>query len=177
MLICPIQDGAVLKTEWIRMAPRISQWFGEDATAMSLLDDYNRFGLRGHNGLDLPLPIGTPIYAPMSGIAKIANDGEKKGYGLHLKIRNKTTEVVLAHLSKIEVLDGAYVSVGDAVCYSGNSGFSTGAHLHYGMRFLTGTSSNYWDMGIKDYNNGYKGAVDPAPFTIRWKGSLIENTL
>tara|TARA_Y100000034_G_C6669973_1_gene294059 strand:+ start:75 stop:488 length:414 start_codon:yes stop_codon:yes gene_type:complete len=136
-------------------------------------------GLKGHNGTDFGVPIGTPIYADMAGEVKWKDSGTK-GYGLHVKIRNpyKCKESIFAHLSKVNVANGTRINMGDLIGYSGSTGFSTGPHLHYGHRMLKpGKKNKLFEWYVMDYNNGFKGYYDVIDFLVRWKGSLVKNTI
>jgi len=127
---------------------RISQYFGENPQI------YKRFKMDGHNGLDFACPTGTPIYAGFDGIAKIKDDKDK-GYGLHVRVIGNKTETVYAHLSKVFIQEGQMVRAGiSKLGDSGNTGFSTGSHLHLGLRKVDGGR-------VLEYNNGYKGYINP----------------
>ena len=86
-----------------------------------------------HEGIDIITDIGTPVYAPGNGIVKFV--GRKGGYGLALIIdHGYGYETVYAHLSRIVVKYKQKVQRGDIIAYTGNSGISTGPHLHYEVR-------------------------------------------
>lgn len=173
MIICPVQNTSTnIFGEWKQKRPRITQEFGLNPQI------YNQFGLQGHNGIDYGIPIGTPIFAPFSGWVKVKKD--KNGYGMHVKIRTKEKrlECVLAHLSKFQVTHGQYVNMGDMVGLSGNTGFSTGPHLHFGVRTLLYTSyKDVFKWSVDNYDNGYFGYWDQLPYTLTWKGTSLKNTL
>lgn len=171
--MCSVQDTALLKTDWTRVRPRVTQWFGGNRAV------YEQYGMIGHNGIDYGVPVGTPVFAPMDGIVKVVDSG-KAGYGLHIKIRNpfKRTEVVLGHLSRADVVDGAFVTMGDKIALSGNTGHSTGPHVHEGVRLLKeGGKTPLFEWQVLNYGNGYLGYFDHSEFCINWKGSLKKNTL
>ena len=175
MLLCPIQNTPhLLKQEWTQRRPRITQVFGGNAAS------YTQFGLAGHDGIDFSAPLGTPIFAPCDGEIRVKDDGAK-GYGLHMKIRSLHggREVVLAHLSMVVPIgDHAMVSMGDLLGYSGNTGNSTGPHLHMALRFLQPMQNkSIWQWPIKDYNNGYFGYVDFIEKLITFKGTLAHPSL
>lgn len=137
--------------------PRISQWFGERP------DHYAQYGMKGHNGIDFSVPKGTQVFAPHEGYVHIQNNGTA-GYGLHIIITSEPYKTVgtrrrstLAHLSSALVAEGQFVSAGDVVALSGNSGDSSGPHLHW-TYCLTDKLFN-----VLDYANGFHGAVDLAP--------------
>ncbi len=86
-----------------------------------------------HNGLDIAAPRGTPIYSTADGIVTFA--GRQRGYGIVVKIRHAFGfETVYAHLSRARVKVGQRVARGDRVADMGNTGRSTGTHLHYEIR-------------------------------------------
>ena len=88
-----------------------------------------------HPALDLPAKTGTPVYAPASGVVVYAK--RKGAYGNFLLIAHSFGfKTAYGHLSKFAVKSGAYVSKGDLIAYVGNTGRSTGAHLHYEIRYL-----------------------------------------
>jgi len=87
-----------------------------------------------HKGTDFPTPIGTPIIAPYDGkVSKVANQPE--GAGLYVKILHNvegvTVETKFFHLSRQLVHVGQEVKMGDVIGASGNTGGSTGPHLHF----------------------------------------------
>jgi murein DD-endopeptidase MepM/ murein hydrolase activator NlpD len=172
MLLCPIQNIALLTTDWIQKRPRITQVFGVNK------DVYSQFGLNGHNGIDIGMPVGTPIFASMDGYCYPANDGDS-GYGLHIKQRSseKLLEFVYGHMSFIQVQYGEYVHMGDLIGLSGNTGFSTGPHLHFGARKLIKSDKDLLVCGIQNYDNGFKGSFDILPYLITWKGTLEKTNI
>jgi len=88
---------------------------------------------RMHNGTDFAAPIGTPIVAPADGVVTFA--GWSSGYGRLVKIQHAFgIETRYAHQSRIRVNVGQRVSRGERIGDIGNSGRSTGPHLHYEIR-------------------------------------------
>lgn len=85
-----------------------------------------------HTGIDILLPVGTPVYASSNG--KVVKASTINGYGTRVKIQHKNgLETIYAHLSKMTVKKNQIVKQGDLIGYSGNSGSSYGPHLHFGM--------------------------------------------
>lgn len=88
-----------------------------------------------HTGMDFTAPIGTPIHA--TGDGYIAGDNEARevggsGYGRYVVINHGYGyKTLYAHMSKIDVKPGQQVKRGDIIGYVGNTGSSTGPHLHY----------------------------------------------
>lgn len=163
MIICPVQNGEKYLLNWIQTRPRISQDFGENPAM------YAQFGLNGHNGLDLAVPVGTQLFAPIEGMVSIGNDGNG-GYGKYIEIIKDNLKVILGHLSEFDVKDGQYVYMCEKVGLSGNTGFSTGPHLHLGMK-------NMKDGKVLNYDNGFKGAINPRPLIVTWKGGFDKYSL
>lgn len=136
----------------------ITQRFGE-----SLLPYKELFGMTAHNGLDIKCPEGTPLYAVADGyliFEKEENAGLYKGYGLNARLfipweNGETLEAVYGHLEKFEG-QNRKVKAGDLIGYADSTGYSTGSHLHFGIRKLK-------DGKVLDYNNGYFGYFDPLP--------------
>ena len=88
---------------------------------------------RAHEGVDLAAPVGTPVYA--TGEGKVIFAGWQSGYGNLIKVQHELgTETRYGHLSKIKVKVGQKVSQGSLIGAMGNTGRSTGPHLHYEVR-------------------------------------------
>lgn len=82
-----------------------------------------------HNGTDIAVPVGTPVVAPEDGTVILANYTTAGGHQLRLKL--STGHVVgFAHLSKRMVNEGDTVQRGQTVALSGNTGRTTGPHVH-----------------------------------------------
>ena len=93
---------------------------------------------RMHSGIDMALPIGSPVYSTAEGVVIFA--GWQRGYGNVIKIQHELgIETRYGHLSKIGVSQGQKVSRGTRIGDSGNTGRSTGPHLHYEVR-VNGTA-------------------------------------
>lgn len=116
--------------------------------------------VRPHNGVDFGVPMGTPIIAPSDGIVEHVAF-QAKGAGRYIKIRHGHITTVYMHLSKPLVKKGQTVRKGERIALSGNSGGSTGPHLHYEFHIngrpvnpmtvkLPGSGS---DMASKDRKN------------------------
>lgn len=95
---------------------------------------------RFHHGIDIAVPTGTPVRASKSG--RVIFSGRNGGYGLVVYIDHQDqTETRYAHNSRLLVRRGDYVYKGQVIAYSGNTGRSTGPHLHFEIR-LKGKSVN-----------------------------------
>jgi murein DD-endopeptidase MepM/ murein hydrolase activator NlpD len=100
-----------------------------------------------HLGIDFSANRGTPVYATADGIVEFVRKKYNQGYGNLVKIQHSLGfGTIYAHLDKVEVKLGQYVKKGTQIGLSGNSGMSSGPHLHYEVRFIG-------------------RALDPSPFT------------
>jgi murein DD-endopeptidase MepM/ murein hydrolase activator NlpD len=88
----------------------------------------------GHRAIDLAIPIGTPVRAADSGFVVLAGEDDS-GYGKRIMINHGACfETLYAHLSATYVAPGDSVQRGQIIGLSGNSGRSTGPHLHFEVR-------------------------------------------
>ena len=91
---------------------------------------------RMHNGLDVKVYIGDTIRAAFDGKVRMVKY-ERRGYGQYIVIRHDNgLETVYGHLSKQLVKEDDYVEAGQVIGLGGNTGRSTGSHLHFETRFL-----------------------------------------
>lgn len=99
---------------------------------------YRRRFRRMHKGVDLKVQIGDTIYAAFDGRVRITkNEGRRKGYGMYVVLRhNNQLETVYGHLSKFLVSPDQDVKAGDPIALGGNTGRSTGPHLHFETRYM-----------------------------------------
>jgi murein DD-endopeptidase MepM/ murein hydrolase activator NlpD len=109
---------------------RITQQFGRTA------DSGRLYASGTHNGVDFAASIGTPVKAALSGtVMATGNTDAISGcysYGKWVLLKHANGLATLyAHLSQINVAEGGSVSTGQAVGYSGNTGYATGPHLHF----------------------------------------------
>lgn len=94
-------------------------------------------GIHGYNGVDLAgVPVGTSVLAAAAGDVIVAKgSGYNGGYGAYVVIRHPNgTQTLYAHLSKVYVVVGQKVKQGSAIGAMGNTGRSTGPHLHFEVR-------------------------------------------
>ena len=86
-----------------------------------------------HAGIDLAIPEGTPVYAAAPG--RVVTAGWDGGYGLLVVIdHGDGYSTYYAHLSQLLVSVGQFVEIGQRIARSGNTGLSTGPHLHFEIR-------------------------------------------
>ena len=116
--------------------------------------------LKGHMGVDFrttwddSLDGKRPVYAAANGIVVECGDQGDKGYGKFVRLHHiDGSETIYGHLSDWKVKVNQSVFVGKQIGVSGNTGFSTASHLHFGYR-----PDKY------DVNNGFAGYIDPIPF-------------
>ena len=124
-----------------------------------------RFG-RMHRGVDLKANIGDTIQAVFNGKVRLTKF-DRDGYGFYVVVRHDNgLETVYAHLSRFLVRPNQFVRAGEPIALSGNTGRSTGPHLHFETRFM-GVAIN--PEKIFDFVNGVahtdtyvfnKGAAD-----------------
>ena len=90
-----------------------------------------------HPGVDLAVPMGTPIYAAQSG--KVITAGWYGGYGNAVVINHGAYTSVYGHNSSVSVRVGQFVRKGQRISSAGSTGWSTGSHLHFEVRNSAGT--------------------------------------
>lgn len=111
----------------------ISQKYGQTPYS------YRLYRGKPHNGLDISAPIGTPVYAADDGIVMHIDNNDRNSwtkyqYGKYVLIKHQNGLATLyAHLSSWIVKKGQEVKRGQLIGYSGNTGYSTGPHLHFGV--------------------------------------------
>ena len=114
---------------------RVTQNFGETSFARA---NARRYGRPFHDGIDFGLPSGTGLLASADGLVIGTGNTDLvsscQSWGRWVLIKHTFGLTTLyAHLSLIKVRLGQRVSAGDLIGYSGNTGFSTGPHLHFGV--------------------------------------------
>lgn len=135
-------------------------------------------GGRPHNGIDLAMPEGTPLRAVMNGTVKsIVDYGDANaGKTILVELENGET-VVYGHLSDFAVKEGDPVKFGDLIGYSGNTGHSTGPHLHFAVKDengaftdpsefepvlqeVTGSTGNFITQKTSEWGNNAAQKID-----------------
>ena len=97
--------------------------------------DYGPRRYRFHHGIDVDITIGEPVYAAFDGVVRIAKYNYR-GYGYYVMIRHDNgLETLYGHLKKYTVKPGSIVKAGDQIGLAGNTGRSTGPHLHFEARY------------------------------------------
>ncbi|PIR84125.1 hypothetical protein COU18_01855 [Candidatus Kaiserbacteria bacterium CG10_big_fil_rev_8_21_14_0_10_51_14] len=118
---------------------RVTQNFGN--TAFAAAGAYNG---KGHNGIDLAASIGTPLKAALTGtVIGTGNTDSVRGcysFGKWVMIKHGNgVNTMYAHLSQINVSQGQSVATGEIIGYSGETGYATGPHLHFGVYVTSAT--------------------------------------
>lgn len=120
-------------------------------TQLKVTSKYGPRRRRMHKGIDLKVQIGDTIRAAFDGKVRIRNF-ERRGYGNYLVVRHPNgLETIYGHLSKSLVNINDIVRAGEPIALGGNTGRSTGSHLHFETRFL-GQAIN--PSEIIDFENG-----------------------
>lgn len=124
----------------------ITQYFGNTRFATKNAQVYSG---HGHNGIDMGLPVGTPVRAALSGTILATGDTDLShdpygkqcwSFGKWVMIAHANgLNTMYAHLSKRVVVKGERVITGQIIGYSGMTGYATGPHLHFGVYAAEGT--------------------------------------
>jgi len=126
----PLYSKGILN--WPLDSIRITQVFGDTEFSRTT----NAYNGNGHNGVDFAASIGTPVKAVLDGTVVGSGDTDAVCYGASfgkwvLIQHNNGLSTLYAHLSLIKVRAGDRVFSGSVLGYSGNTGYSTGPHLHF----------------------------------------------
>ena len=98
-----------------------------------------------HNGSDMRAKIFTEVYATANGVVEYAGYHRRSGYGRLIIIDNSYGfKTYFAHLGKVKVKHGQVVQKGDLIALTGNTGRSSGPHLHYEIRFMQQALNPFW---------------------------------
>jgi murein DD-endopeptidase MepM/ murein hydrolase activator NlpD len=98
-----------------------------------------------HRGTDLKAAMNTPIYATADAVTEWAAFHKSSGYGnLIILDHGYGFKTYFGHLNKIVVKSGQFIERGQLIGYTGNSGMSSGPHLHYEVRFIQRALNPYW---------------------------------
>ncbi len=124
------------KTETKKKTKRIYASAGIGYFVRPIIGGIKTQGIHGHNGVDIGAPIGTPLLAAAAGTVLVAKgSGYSGGYGKMVIISHDNgTQTVYGHMNSVYVSTGQSVSQGEQIGESGNSGKSTGPHLHFEVR-------------------------------------------
>lgn len=141
---------------------------------------YFQFGLKGHNGIDFRAFHGQRVFASHDGIAYVQVDSSE-GHGVVVlseqtfdygEIQAYYATIYWHLMADIPLVEGQRVKAGDLIGYADSTGFSTGDHLHFGLKPKvigenppngdpTDSLGNFVNIEQK---KGFLGAIDPSPY-------------
>ncbi len=162
----PSAGAGILK--WPLDAVRITQTFGDTAFAKS-----GAYNGKGHNGVDFGAAVGTRVLSALTGTVEATGNTDSVpgcySYGKWVLVRHDNgLSTLYAHLSLIKAVAGQRVATGEIIGYSGNTGYSTGPHLHFGV---------YASQGVRvlKYENSVncKNAIIPVADIRAYLNPLI----
>jgi murein DD-endopeptidase MepM/ murein hydrolase activator NlpD len=108
------------------------------------------FRTKPHTGVDISMPEGTPLESIDQGVVERILDNDSIGKGVIIRLEDGK-EAIYGHMSEVQVEPGHIVDAGEVIGLSGNTGHSTGPHLHLGMK----DHGNYIDpLGDLDPHKG-----------------------
>ncbi len=119
---------------------------------------YKKFGLPGHEGIDIAAPEGAEVRACADGtVYRVELDATKHAYGIYVRLEHETGyKTIYGHLSAALVAEGQQVKAGDLIGRVGSTGNSTGPHLHLTLKQAGATAA-----GITNFPSDI---IDPTPF-------------
>ena len=126
-------------------------------------DIYRRFGLPGHEGLDIRAPLNANVYACADGTVSALNENPNAhNYGIHIRIQHRDGYLTIyGHLARVLVQQGQVVAAGQKIGLANSTGNSTGSHLHLGLKKEGATANR-----LTGYPNDL---IDPTPYLV-WSG-------
>jgi len=120
--------------------------------------------LKHHEGIDIGMPISTPIFAPVDGAVKTCNGCETcSSYGKYINLESGKLWILLAHLSEVLVEKGQFVKAGQLIGRSGMTGKATGPHLHIGIHDLDKFNEPMHDFQDPRSYIAFEGVAVPPP--------------
>ncbi len=125
--------------------------FGAQSRDERITRKYEEWGIVGHNGVDFGLQDGTEVLACDEGV--VTQAGDNGDHGISVTIKHSWGTSICSHLQSLGVLVNDQVKKAQVIGSSGQTGFTTGPHLHFGIQ-----------PNNPDTNNGYLGFINPAPY-------------
>lgn len=161
-LLIPFRQGIRIKANYAKNTKlhNLKEFFECQTQGFGGNEDiYKQFGLKGHNGLDFAYEEGTEVFASHDGHAFFTKDTSA---GLGVIITGKNVKTIYWHLksSHLPYLLSVPVKKGELIGFGDSTGFSTGHHLHFGLKLLDDNGQ------VLNRDNGYDGAVDPTPYLM-----------
>lgn len=116
-----VREGLITLT--YQVVPRITAWYGQTDSVHKT----------PHTGVDIAVPTGTELHAPVGGtVSRIVDYGDQSlGKAIFVKTDNGY-QYIVGHLSKVKVTVHQHVDTGQIIALTGNTGNSTGPHVHLG---------------------------------------------
>jgi len=140
-----------------KLKPPVKDVYVTQGFGFNYVDFYKKMGMKGHNGIDFRAKHGCPILSANNGIVHWAGKGKDGGIGIQIWNKTQRYKTFYYHHDKNLVKKGDKVKQGQEIAKADNTGrYTTSSHEHFGL-YLT----DYKGKTI-NYNNGYKGAIDPT---------------
>jgi hypothetical protein len=158
-----MQDNFAIEV-WPAEQRQITQSFGGNEAV------YRQFGLPGHSGIDFGGREGSRIFNVTAGVVSSVGF-DAKGYGNHVRVQHPNGFLTIyAHLQQVQVKTGDQLAAGAVIGLLGNTGFSSGPHLHFelrGPREQSGWPNRIWDP--TPYLLPHMGFTRPqGPYSAGW---------
>lgn len=129
----------------------VTRAFGAKPADTPTAKKYQAWCIVGHDGIDFGLPMGIQVRSCGAGI--VLQSGINGDYGISVTIKHRWGTSIYAHLSELRVHANQRVKKAHVIGLSGQSGYATGPHLHFGIR-----------PNHPDILNGYQGYIDPQMY-------------
>ena len=121
----------------------------------------------GHDGVDFAVNVGTVLNAPTSGTISVAGPNDPGGYGTYIQLEADSGEQIqMGHLSETWVNVGQHVEVGAQIGATGNTGSSTGPHLHLRIHGAGAVDPMSFLKSVGACNTGSVGVAAPEPAAV-----------
>jgi murein DD-endopeptidase MepM/ murein hydrolase activator NlpD len=152
--LAPANVAPPFQLLWPTDYPEVTQEFGTNPAV------YRRWGLPGHEGVDIHAPLNASVYACAAGLVYRVHDGSGgHPYGIHVRIRHADGyTTIYAHLNQALVHAGQSVEAGERIGLADSTGNTTGGHLHLTLK-KEGASA----AGLTNYPDDI---LDPTPFLV-----------
>lgn len=154
----------------------ITQKFGQNLNSI-----YKTLNMAGHNGWDIVGNTGQIIRAAHDGIVTFTGEDNSAGLGVVIRTLDQREykdgaayfKTIYWHClpNSFLVKPGDIVKCGQPIARCDTTGAATGAHLHFGLKPIS-PGENDWTWYNYEQNNGFLGAIDPAPY---WGGTYAED--
>jgi murein DD-endopeptidase MepM/ murein hydrolase activator NlpD len=153
-VIEPGEPEPEIRLLWPVKYTEITQGFGENP------DIYRRWGLPGHEGIDIHAPRNTKVRACADGEVYMVHDGSgNHPYGIHVRIRHAGGfKTIYAHLNKATVHTGQQVQAGKKIGLADSTGNASGSHLHLTLKKEGATAA-----GLTHFP---RDVIDPTPYLV-----------